>query len=67
MTGLSEHFDDISIRRVIVAVSEIATVVEMVTRVNPFVDPDQDDSNPVPQGLFSRDQDLTKLLANSRR
>jgi hypothetical protein len=63
---VSEYFDDIKIRKVIVTVAEMVTVIEMVVRVNPFIDPDQNE-DPTPPERWSGDQDLTKLLANSRR
>jgi hypothetical protein len=67
MTGLNEYFDDILIRRVIVTVSEIATLVEMVIRVNPFVDQLTVDPVTVPEDESERDQDLVTLLGNDRR
>jgi len=64
---VSEYFDDIKIRRVIVTVAELVTVAEMVTRVNPFVTAPDPDTVPAVLPEPFGDQDLTKLLANDRR
>jgi hypothetical protein len=57
MTGLHAYCDDIEIRRVIVTVSEIATVVEAVIRINPFIDYQLIPVD-VPAGEAERVQDL---------
>jgi hypothetical protein len=63
----TEYCDDITIRRVIVTVCEIVTAIEMVVRVNPFVDQLTVDPLTVPEDESERDQDLVTLLGNDRR
>jgi hypothetical protein len=61
------YFDDIKIRRVIVTVAEIATVIEMVVRVNPFVDPDQQEAVTPDLGELFLSLDRQDLITVDRR
>jgi hypothetical protein len=61
------YFDDIKIRRVIVTVAEIATVAEMVTRVNPFADPDQQEALPPDLEELFLSLDRQDLITVDRR